>query len=195
MQLHGVKLGFAVTGSHCTLEQIIPVVQQLVDAGAEVVPLATPSVITSDTRFGSADHWVAELERVTGAKIITTIVEAEPIGPKKLFDVIVVAPCTGNTMAKIANGITDNGVLMAVKAQLRNQRPVVLAISTNDGLSTNARNLGILLNQKHILFVPFGQDNPQEKVNSLVAHMDLTLATVVSALQGQQVQPLLRSYS
>ena len=125
---------------------------------------------------------------------MTSIVEVEPIGPRKLFDILVIAPCTGNTMAKLANGITDGPVLMAAKAMLRNQRPVVLAISTNDGLGLNAKNLGILLNTKNVYLVPFGQDNPQQKPNSLVARVELLLDTVILALQGKQLQPVLVTF-
>lgn len=195
MQLKGIKIGFAVTGSHCTISDILPQVSHLVDQGAEVYPIISTSVDSSDTRFGTSDRWKEALKAMTGQEIIKTIVDAEPIGPNKLFDVIVVAPCTGNTLAKLANGITDSPVLMAIKAHLRNQRPVVLAISTNDGLGINARNLGLLLNMKNIYMVPFGQDNPQVKANSLVADMSLIDKTVINALAGKQLQPLLVQFS
>jgi dipicolinate synthase subunit B len=134
------------------------------------------------------------LEEITGKPVINTVVKAEPIGPGKMLDVMIVAPCTGNTLAKLANSIVDGPVLMAAKAQLRNQRPVILAISTNDGLGMNAKNIGLLLNMKNIYLVPFGQDDPQEKPNSLKAKMDLLPATILTALQGRQYQPLLVTY-
>lgn len=193
MRLKGVRIGFAFTGSHCTLDEVVVEVERLVKEGAEVYPIISSSVDTTDTKYGSANKWKALLEGITGHVPINTIVEAEPIGPGKLFDVVVVAPCTGNTLAKLANGITDGPVLMAIKAHLRNLRPVVLAISTNDGLGMNAKNLGLLLNTKNIYVVPFGQDNPQEKPNSLKAKMDLILDTVIYALQGRQIQPVLVS--
>lgn len=191
MRLIGVKVGFALTGSHCCLDQVLPHVRSLIDEGAEVFPIVSTAVDTSDTKYGTSDKWKETLKEITGQKIIKTIVEAEPIGPKKLLDVMVVAPCTGNTLAKLANGITDTAVLMSVKAQLRNQRPVVLGVSTNDGLSMNAKNLGLLLNVKNIYMVPFGQDNPSGKPNSLMARWDLIVDTIVEALKGRQFQPVL----
>ncbi|MDN5346704.1 MAG: dipicolinate synthase subunit [Clostridia bacterium] len=191
MSLASKRVGFALTGSFCTLEKILPEVKKLVDAGAEVYPLISFAVKKIDTRFGTAQFWRAELEKICGRPVIASIEEAEPIGPKKLFDIMVVAPCTGNTIAKLANGITDSPVLMGIKAHLRNQRPVVLAISTNDGLGMNAKNIGLLLNTKNIYLVPFGQDDPFGKTNSLVADMSLILDTVKGALEGRQLQPVL----
>ena len=148
-------------------------------------------MLYTDTRFGKAQDWHDKFAELTGKPIIKNIVEAEPIGPGKLFDCIVVAPCTGNTIGKLANSITDGTVLMAVKAHLRNLRPVVLAISTNDGLANNAKNIGILLNTKNIYFVPFSQDDPHMKPNSLVANLNLIVNTVLAALEGKQYQPIL----
>ncbi|MGI9952044.1 dipicolinate synthase subunit B [Moorellaceae bacterium AZ2] len=191
MRLAGKKVGFAVTGSYCTLETVLPEIKKLAEEGAEVFPILSRSVKETDTRYGTAAFWQAELERLAGRPAITTIVEAEPIGPQKLLDVLVIAPCTGNTLAKLANAITDSPVLMAAKAVLRNQRPVVIAISTNDGLSANAKNLGLLLNAKNVYWVPFGQDDPFKKANSLIADMSLIVDTVIAALAGKQLQPLL----
>jgi dipicolinate synthase subunit B len=191
MRLEGVTVGFALTGSHCQLQEVLPEVRKLIEEGARVVPVVSDAVGTTDTKYGPARQWIESLRQMTGEEVIGSIVEAEPIGPGKLLDVLVVAPCTGNTLAKLANGITDSAVLMAIKAQLRNQRPVVLAVSTNDGLSMNAKNLGLLLNTKNIYMVPFGQDNPQGKPTSLVARMALITETVLGALAGRQVQPLL----
>jgi dipicolinate synthase subunit B len=194
MNLSQLKIGFAFTGSHCTLEETLPQIERLIKEGAEVIPIISHSVASTDTRFGTAQYWKEKLIEITGKTPISTIVEAEPIGPQKLLDVLIIAPCTGNTLAKLANGITDSPVLMAAKAHLRNSRPVVIAISTNDGLSNNAKNIGVLLNTKNIYFVPFGQDNPIEKQNSLVAHMDLIPDTVKEAIKGRQIQPVLISY-
>ncbi len=194
MQFDGLRIGFALTGSHCTLNETTDVIKYLVEKGADVTPIVSFAVDTMDTRFGSANDWKCMVAEVTGKEPIHTIPEAEPVGPGKLFDCMVIAPCTGNTLAKLANGITDTPVLMAAKAHLRNQRPLVLAISTNDGLSLNARNIGTLLITKNIFLVPFGQDNPQVKANSLVAHMSLVPDTILMACQGQQLQPILKDY-
>lgn len=191
MNFTGKTVGYAVTGSHCTLEKIMLQVERLVDAGAQVIPIASYSVMTTNTRFGSADRWQQQLIKITGNDIISTIEAAEPLGPSKLLDVMIIAPCTGNTTSKLANAMTESPVLMAAKAQLRNQRPLVLAISTNDGLGLNATNIAKLLVAKHIYFVPFGQDNPQQKPNSLVARMDLVPEACYAALEGKQLQPVL----
>lgn len=193
MQLDGIKLGFALTGSFCTLEKVMPEVEKLVCEGAKVYPIISETISKFDTRFGKASEWKTKLKAITGNDIISTIIEAEPIGPKGLLDAIVVAPCTGNTLAKIAAGITDTSVTMACKAHLRNLRPVVIAVSTNDGLAANAKNLGLLLNTKNVYLVPFGQDDPIKKANSLVAKTEMILPTVVEALKGRQIQPLLLS--
>ena len=155
------------------------------------MPIVSNTLITTDTRFGTAKEWQEQLRGITGNEIISTIVQAEPLGPSKLLDVLVIAPCTGNTTSRLANAITDSAVLMAAKAQMRNGRPIVLAISTNDGLGLNAANIAKLLVAKHIYFVPFGQDNPIQKPNSLVARMDLVMEACEAALQGKQLQPLL----
>lgn len=169
----------------------MPQVKRFVEAGANVVPIASGSVQVTDTRFGTAQNWLQQLKDITGNDIITTIVEAEPLGPSKLLDVLVIAPCTGNTTSKLANAMTDSPVLMAAKAQMRNQRPLVLAISTNDGLGLNASNIAKLLITKNIYFVPFGQDNPFQKPNSLVAQMDLIPEACYAALEGKQLQPMI----
>jgi dipicolinate synthase subunit B len=195
MRLKDKKIGIALTGSHCTMEKVLQEIDKLVnEEGARVYPIVSHAIDSMDTRFGTASHWKEALENLTQNKVITTIVDAEPIGPQDLLDVLVIAPCTGNTMAKLAHGITDTPVLMAAKATLRNQHPVVVAISTNDGLGFNACNLGILLNTKNIFFVPFGQDSPSGKVNSLVAHMNKIGDTIVGSLQGKQIQPVLVQY-
>lgn len=191
MFLSGKTIGFALAGSHCTLDGVFASLGQLRDEGAEIVPIISATVATVETRFGAPGRWGWLLKEATGRDPLCTIPEVEPLGPAKTLDLIVVAPCTGNTLARIASGITDSSVTMAVKSTLRNQRPVVLAISTNDGLGLNAQNWALLLNAKNVYFVPFGQDNPLEKPNSLVARLDLLLPTVLAALAGKQHQPLL----
>jgi len=194
MRLKGIKVGFGLTASHCCMDQVMPQVRHLVDEGAEVIPIISTAVDTTDTKYGTSWKWKKMLLDITGRKAFSTMVEVEAVGPQRLFDVMVVAPCTGNTLAKIANGITDGSVLMSVKSHLRNQRPVVLAISTNDGLGINAKNIGLLLNVKNVYMVPFGQDNPVEKPNSLVARWELIAETILEALKGKQFQPILMSY-
>ncbi|SDB98185.1 dipicolinate synthase subunit B [Candidatus Frackibacter sp. WG11] len=194
MKLKGKRIGFAVTGSYCTLDKVVPQLERIVDAGGIVYPILSESVQNIDTKFGKAEKWIRRIKEITGNGLRSSIVEAEPIGPKKLLDILIIAPCTGNTLAKVANAITDSTVLMAAKAHLRNNRPVVFAISTNYGLGNNASNIGKLLNTKNIYFVPFGQDNPKEKVNSLVARMDLIPETLEYALEGKQIQPVLIEY-
>ncbi|MBB6672859.1 dipicolinate synthase subunit B [Cohnella nanjingensis] len=191
MNWQGITVGYALSGSHCTLPEVMPQIKRFVEAGANVVPVASQSIMTTDTRFGASAHWQSQLRELTGNEIISTIVDAEPLGPSKKFDVMIIAPCTGNTTSKLANAMTDGPVLMAAKAQMRNGRPLVLAISTNDGLGLNAANIAKLLVAKNIYFVPFGQDNPQGKPNSLVARMDLALEACEAALQGAQLQPML----
>ncbi|MEC9489109.1 MAG: dipicolinate synthase subunit B, partial [Halanaerobium sp.] len=180
--------------SHCTLEQIIPELQKLVDTGAEVIPVFSERVKNTDTKFGPARKWMDQVVEITGKEPLSSIVEVEPFGPGRLLDILLVAPCTGNTIAKLANGIIDATVPMACKAQLRNGRPVVLAIATNDGLGLNAINIGLLLNARDLFFVPFGQDNPAKKKNSLVARMELIIPTLAAALEGEQLQPVLIEY-
>lgn len=184
-------IGFALCGSFCTFDQVIKVLKRV--AGEyHVIPIMSPNSASIDTRFGCAGEFVKEIERICGRPVITKIEETEPIGPQKLLDLLVIAPCTGNTTAKIANGITDTGVTMAYKAHMRNQRPVLLAISTNDALSANAPNIGILLNRKHNYFVPFYQDDPFQKPTSLTADFEMIPEAIEAALQGRQLQPVVR---
>lgn len=195
MRFTNLKIGFAITGSHCTIAETLPYLQLLKDEGAQVIPILSQAVVTNDSRYGTAEELRQKIIDITGETPLVTLVDVEPIGPKKLLDIVVVAPCTGNTLAKLTMGVTDSTVLLACKAELRNNRPVVIAISTNDGLSANAKNLGMLLNRKHIFFVPFGQDAPQTKQASLIAKMSLLPETILEALQNRQIQPLLVSYS
>ena len=191
MRLKGRKIGWGVCGSHCSYEEVLPQVQAVVEMGAEVFPVMSHTAVTTTTRFGTPENLAKLLQELTGHEPITSIVDAEPTGQQKLFDCFVIAPCTGNTLAKLANALTDTPVLMAAKGTLRNWRPVVIAISTNDALGNNARNLGVLINTRNIYFVPFGQDNPEAKPNSCVAEFDLTAETIVHALEGRQLQPVL----
>ncbi|RNC28061.1 MAG: Dipicolinate synthase subunit B [Candidatus Dichloromethanomonas elyunquensis] len=195
MRFEGMKIGFALTGSHCTLAETVKVLEQLVEEGADITPVISYAVDQMDTRFGKAHEWREKLRKITGKEPLRTIPEVEPIGPKKMFDCVVIAPCTGNTLAKFTNGITDTPVLMASKAHLRNLGPVVIAVSTNDGLGANAKNIGELLSTKNIYLVPFGQDSPLKKANSLVAHMDKIPATILEAVNGKQIQPLLVEFT
>ncbi|ODB58319.1 dipicolinate synthase subunit B [Paenibacillus polymyxa] len=191
MSWQGKTVGYAITGSHCTFEEVMPVIQRFVNEGAKVIPIISNTVLTTDTRFGTSQSWQKQLKDITGNDIISTIVEAEPLGPSQILDVLVIAPLTGNSMSKLANAMTDSPVLMAAKAQLRNGRPLLLAISTNDGLGLNAANIAKLLVAKNIFFVPFGQDNPVKKPNSLVANMELIPEAAYEALQGKQLQPMI----
>ncbi len=191
MDLKGKTIGFGLTGSHCTYEEVLPEMEKLIAIGARLIPIITYTVKSTDTRFGDAAEWLAKIQEITGEKIVDSIPEAEPFGPQKTLDVMVIAPCTGNSTSKLANALTDNAVLMAAKATMRNSRPVVVAISTNDGLGLNAANIAKLLASKNIYFVPYGQDNPTTKPNSLVAKMDLIKETCEAALEGKQLQPLL----
>ena len=191
MTIEGKKIGFAVCGSFCTFSRVMPQVARLCELGAEVFPIMSETSRTTDTRFGKAEEFVEFLEDTTKNKIINSVKAAEPIGPKAYLDALVIAPCTGNTLAKIANGVTDSTVAMAAKANLRNQRPLIIAVSTNDGLGVNARNIGLMLPMRNVYFVPFGQDDYSGKPQSLVADMDKIPDTLVCALDGRQLQPIL----
>ena len=169
----------------------MPQIKRFIDAGARVIPIVSNTIMTTDTRFGTSASWQQQLKELTGEELISTIPQAEPLGPSKLLDVMLIAPCTGSTTSRLANAITDSAVLMAAKATMRNLRPLVIAISTNDGLGLNAANIAKLLAAKNIYFVPFGQDAPDKKPNSLVARMDLLLETCEASLEGRQLQPLL----
>lgn len=194
MEIKGKKVGVAFTGSFCTFEKIFIELEKLVEAGADVYTIFSESSQKIASRFGTPEEFLKRAEEITGRKPILTIGEAEPIGPKGYLDVLVIFPCTGNTVAKLANGITDTPVLMAAKAHLRNNKPLVISISTNDALGMNMKNIGLLLNAKNIYFVPFGQDNPIKKTNSLIAHTDKLIPTLEGALEGVQVQPILEAW-
>lgn len=192
MELKDKRIGFAVTGSFCTYTLVMPVIKQLVEAGASVLPILSFNAANHDTRFIKADEFKKFLVDTTGNAIIDDIVKAEPIGPKKLLDLVIIAPCTGNTLAKLALGVTDTPVLLAAKSHLRNARPVLIAVSTNDALAANAKNLGLLLNTRHVFFVPYSQDDSVKKCTSLVADMSLIPQAAELALYEQQMQPVIR---
>ena len=191
MELTGKRIGFALTGSFCTYKQIMPVITELVVLGADVMPILSYNAANFDTRFMKAAELKHFLTTETGHEIVDDIVGAEPIGPQKLLDLLIIAPCTGNTLAKLALGVTDTPVLLAAKAHLRNARPVLIAVSTNDALGANAKNLGLLLSMRHIYFVPFRQDNCAGKSTSMVADMAQISAAAKDALESRQIQPML----
>lgn len=191
--MNGLRVGFALCGSFCTFEKAIALMTALVGQGAEVTPILSFNAARLDTRFGRAADLRRRIETVAGRAAIDSIQGAEPIGPKGLLDILLVAPCTGNTLAKLAAGIVDTPVTMAVKSHLRGERPVVLAVSTNDGLAAAAKNIGALLERRHYYFVPFEQDDAFAKPRSLVADLSLAEDALVLALQGRQLGPLLKS--
>ena len=191
MELAGKRIGFAVTGSFCTFAQILPQMKALVDAGADVTPILSYNASRLDTRFFKAEDFKRMLKEITGHDIIDDLPRAEPIGPKKLLDLVIIAPCTGNTLAKLALGITDTPVLLAAKAHLRNASPVLIAVSTNDALAANAKNLGLLLNTRNLYFVPYRQDDSVKKRASIVADMTLIPEAAALALEGRQMQPVM----
>lgn len=186
-------VGFAITGSFCTYEKIKGVVRRLVEENNRVIPIFSNQAQTVNCRFGNARDFIIEIQEITGEHGIFTIQEAEPIGPKAYLDVLVIAPCTGNTMAKLCAGITDSPVLMAAKAHMRNEKPVVISVSTNDALGANLKNIGELMNTKNVYFVPFGQDDYEKKPKSMIAHVEQVSVTIEEALKGRQIQPVIQS--
>lgn len=194
MNIKGKKVGIALTGSFCTYEKTFLELQKLVNAGADIYPILSDASQTIESRFGKPDIYATKIKEITGKNPIVSIQEAEPIGPKSYLDILAILPCTGNTAAKLANGITDSPVLMAAKAHMRNNKPLVISISTNDGLGMNLKNIGVLCNTKNIYFVPFGQDDYVKKPNSLVAHTELLIPTLEMALEHKQYQPMLKDY-
>lgn len=190
MSISGKNVGLALTGSYCTYDKVFVEIEKLVKENANVYTIFSDRSQVTDTRFGNASDFLQKAKEITGHDPITTIVEAEKLGPSNLLDIVVIAPCTGNTLAKMANAITDSPVLMAAKGNLRNNKPLVIAISTNDALSNNLKNIGLLINAKSVFFVPFSQDNYKGKPNSMVAHFDLIIPTIESALEGKQLQPV-----
>ena len=188
------NIGFALTGSFCTFDRALEQMKKLVSAGHNVTPIMSQSAYTLDTKFGKSTYFKERITEICGNEIIHDIVTAEPIGPQKLFDLLLVEPCSGNTLAKLSAGIVDTSVLMAIKSHLRNARPVLIAVSTNDALGNAAKNIGFLLNVKNIYFIPMGQDDIIKKPRSIVADFDLTEIAVHNALNHVQLQPIIKSY-
>lgn len=189
--MNGITVGYAFCGSFCTIKKSLEVLKELAQLDINIIPIMSDIVYRTDTRFGKASELIEAVESVCKNKVIHDVVSAEPIGPKNLLDIMVVSPCTGNTLSKIALGITDTSVTMAVKAHLRNNKPVVLAIATNDALGGSSKNIGLLSNTKNIYFVPYGQDDPFNKSNSFVCDFTKLEETIRSALKGHQLQPVI----
>ncbi len=194
MKLKGKKIGYAITGSFCTIDTAFEMISKLQTEGAEVTGIISNTVNSLDTRFWEQEKLVEALDKLTSKPLINSIVKAEPIGPNRLFDLIIVAPCTGNTLAKLTNGITDTTVTMAVKSHIRNNSPVLIGVSTNDGLGVSAKNIGELMNMKNYYFIPFYQDNPEQKPKSLAFKRELVLDSAVEAICGKQIQPIITIY-
>ena len=191
MDFTNFNIGYGITGSFCTFTKTRKQVIRLTEMGANVIPIFSYQAQSCDTRFGSAKEFVEGICEITGNEGIKSMQQAEPIGPNNFLDIMVIAPCTGNSAAKISNGITDTPVLMAAKAHMRNGKPLVIAISTNDALGINFKTIGTLMNMKNIYFVPFGQDNCKSKPNSMIAKMELLPETIEAAMKGKQIQPIL----
>lgn len=189
--MDNITVGFALCGSFCTFEKAIEQIENLKNKGLNIVPIMSYNAFSTDTRFGKASEHIERIENICGKKIISTIKDAEPIGPQKNLDILIIEPCTGNTIAKLANGITDTPVTLAAKAHLRNERPLLIAVSTNDALSVAASNIGRLLNNKNVYFVPMRQDDCIKKPRSVVADFSKTYDAAVSAINGEQLQPVL----
>ncbi len=185
-----MKIGFAITGSFCTHAEILKEIENL-SKKYDILPIISDSVKFTDTRFGNANDFIKSFELICGKKVVSDLVSAEPIGPNNMIDILVIAPCTGNTLSKLANGISDNAVTIAAKAHMRNYKPIVIGISSNDALGFNLKNIGTLLNSKNIYFVPFGQDNAKKKPKSLISDYSLIDKTIDEAINGRQIQPLL----
>ena len=191
MDLSNRNIGYGITGSFCTFAKTRKEIQRLTEMGAHVIPIFSYQTQNCDTRFGTAKEFMEEVCDITGNPGIRTLQEAEPIGPKAYLDVLVIAPCTGNTLAKLCNGITDSPVLMAAKAHIRNNKPLIISISTNDAMGMNFKNIGMLMNMKNIYFVPFYQDDPVKKPNSLIGKLSMIPDAIEEALKGKQIQPVL----
>lgn len=186
-----IRFGYALTGSFCTFSKSFEQMEYLVSKGIDVYPLMSYYAMNTDTRFGKGGEFFKRAKEITGNSVICSLTDAEPIGPKKMFDLLIVSPCTGNTLAKLANSIYDTPVTLAVKSHLRNERSVLIGVSTNDALSGSAENIGRLLNRKHYYFIPMKQDNPQSKPFSLVCDFEKTYEAAILALSGKQLQPIL----
>ncbi|MBQ9851008.1 MAG: dipicolinate synthase subunit B [Clostridia bacterium] len=191
--MNNINIGFALCGSFCTFSEVIAEMKKLSDKGYNIFPIMSFNAYQTDTRFGKAEEHIRRIEEICGKKIISTIPDAEPIGPEKMLDILVIEPCTGNTLAKLANGITDTPVTLAAKSHLRNNRPLLIAVSTNDALSGSAKNIGKLMNIKNIYFIPFSQDNPLGKPRSVIADFGKTEDAILRAIKNEQIQPIIDS--
>lgn len=187
----GMTIGFALCGSFCTIDKAIIEMEHLIYEGAEIIPILSEITQITDTRFGEAKKRIERIEKITNNKVLKTIKDVEPIGPKGLLDLLIIAPCTGNTISKLAMGVTDSTVTMAAKAHLRNNRPLLIALATNDALSGSAANIGRMLNTKNVYFVPFGQDDPIKKSTSMICDFSQIIPATKYALEGKQIQPIL----
>src|SRR5699024_2186571 len=194
MELKGKRIGFGLTGSHTTYHKVFPQMERLVKAGAEVIPIVSYTVKSTDTHMGKAKDHRQMIESITGKRGISTIPDAEPLGPKNPLDCMVIAPLTGNSLSKLANALSDSPVLFTAKSTVRNEKPVVLGISTNDALGLNGVNLMRLMATKYMYFIPYGQDNPHEKPNSMISQMDYLVDTVKAAIHFKQIQPVIIPY-
>ena len=192
--LDGLNLGVALCGSFCTFSKTIILIEELVNKGLNVFPIMSFNAYNTCTRFGKPEDIINKIETLTGKTIIHTIVDAEPLGPKGILDAILIAPCTGNTLAKMTYGITDTPVLLAAKSLMRNGKPIIIALATNDGIGGNLKNIGYMINKKDIYFVPLGQDDTVKKPYSLVADFSRTISTIEFALNDQQIQPIFIAY-
>lgn len=188
--MNNLKVGFAICGSFCTFKNVKEQIRILKEKDFDIIPIMSFNAYLTDTRFGKAEEHINEIERICGRKIISTLTDAEPIGPKKMLDILVIEPCTGNTIAKLATGIADTPVTLAAKSHLRNGRPVLIAVSTNDALSMAATNIGKLMNNRNIFFVPMKQDDSLNKPRSVVADFSRTYDAIISSIQGKQLQPI-----
>ncbi len=193
LKLNNLNIGVALTGSFCTFDKIFVELENLIKEGAKVYTIFSYASQNIDCRFGKSSDFIQKAESITQNKPILTLEEAEPLGPQNMLDILIVAPCTGNSLAKLVNGITDTPALMAAKGHLRNNKPLVIALSTNDALGFNFKNIGAMLNTKNVYFVPFGQDNYNGKPNSMVAHTELIIPSLEQAMEGKQLQPVIRS--
>lgn len=186
-----LTFGYALTGSFCTFERSLKQIENLVNKGINILPIMSYNAYSTDTRFGTAKYFTEKIENITGKKIISTLTDAEPIGPQNLTDLLIVLPCSGNTLSKLRNGIYDTPVTLAVKSHLRNLKPVLIGVSSNDSLSSSAKNIGELLNYKHYYFIPMTQDNPAKKPFSVVCDFEKVYEAAMSALKGEQLQPII----
>lgn len=186
-----IKAGFALCGSFCTFSKVIPQIKALKEKGIDIYPIMSEVSYSTDTRFGKSEDFVKEIEEICSRKVISTVKDAEPIGPKRMLDILIIAPCTGNTLAKLALGLADTSVTLAAKAHLRNARPVLIGVSTNDALGNAAKNIGSLMNYKNIFFIPMRQDDPEGKPNSIVADFTQTYEAMNKALKYKQIQPMI----